>query len=466
MGRRAVTPTLEASEIGVAALAQLHVVIGLRSVCGREIDPTDLNPDTGALRAWNRGVLPRCGKGIKSLGARRSTASAQATRPGASVRLVGRCVPHPRECERALRASRWRNAAPRRAGLPRRRRRPPRRHGADVETSPTNPYSSRRKDEKDSRHPRPADPSWPMSVIVGTAVERLIASLEDAGCQPRRCYAGWQSLCPAHEDRSPSLSVREGDDGRALVHCFVGCEVEAILPAVGLQLTDLFDDRSEPAWTAPPGLERRFRQDHCLACRELRAWEQRLHPTPAAAELAWTVKRWPAPQLAAPGVGWDGERFTFSIHDLDDKLVNVCRYVPHGQPKMRAIRGRPRDLFPSPESLRETLTLASGVREPVYLVEGEPDAVSALGAGLSAVAIPAARAGSRGFADRLAGLDVILTDHDEPGQRLAERAVRDLVGHAASVRVLRRPAVIGREPPLGYDVGDWLREHANERRAA
>jgi hypothetical protein len=46
--------------------------------------------------------------------------------------------------------------------------------------------------------------------------------------------------CPAHEDRSPSLSVRELADGRILLHCFAGCDVGAIAAALGLQLSALF----------------------------------------------------------------------------------------------------------------------------------------------------------------------------------------------------------------------------------
>lgn len=51
----------------------------------------------------------------------------------------------------------------------------------------------------------------------------------------------WIARCPAHEDRSPSLSIRELDDGRILVHDFGGCETEAVLTAVGLTLGDLFE---------------------------------------------------------------------------------------------------------------------------------------------------------------------------------------------------------------------------------
>lgn len=36
-------------------------------------------------------------------------------------------------------------------------------------------------------------------------------------------------LCPAHADRSPSLSVSTGRDGRLLLHCFAGCEFRDVL---------------------------------------------------------------------------------------------------------------------------------------------------------------------------------------------------------------------------------------------
>lgn len=49
----------------------------------------------------------------------------------------------------------------------------------------------------------------------------------------------WSARCPAHEDRSPSLSISEGRDGRVLVHCFGGCRPEAILKAVGLTFADV-----------------------------------------------------------------------------------------------------------------------------------------------------------------------------------------------------------------------------------
>ena len=53
----------------------------------------------------------------------------------------------------------------------------------------------------------------------------------------------WTAKCPAHDDRSPSLGVRDGDDGRILVYCFAGCGIAAILGATGLTINDLFPAR-------------------------------------------------------------------------------------------------------------------------------------------------------------------------------------------------------------------------------
>lgn len=50
----------------------------------------------------------------------------------------------------------------------------------------------------------------------------------------------WLACCPSHDDRSPSLSIKQAGD-RLLIHCFAGCEVGDVLTAVGLTLADLFD---------------------------------------------------------------------------------------------------------------------------------------------------------------------------------------------------------------------------------
>lgn len=62
----------------------------------------------------------------------------------------------------------------------------------------------------------------------------------------RRSNGGFMARCPAHEDRSPSLSVCEGDNGRVVVHCFAGCTVDKVCAALGLRLSDLFADDGRP----------------------------------------------------------------------------------------------------------------------------------------------------------------------------------------------------------------------------
>ncbi len=47
----------------------------------------------------------------------------------------------------------------------------------------------------------------------------------------RRCGKGFMARCPAHDDSSPSLSLRESE-GRVLVHCFGGCEQGRVLAAL------------------------------------------------------------------------------------------------------------------------------------------------------------------------------------------------------------------------------------------
>lgn len=52
----------------------------------------------------------------------------------------------------------------------------------------------------------------------------------------------WKACCPAHDDRSPSLAIRDAD-GRLLVHCFAGCSTEAVLAAAGLTFADLWPEK-------------------------------------------------------------------------------------------------------------------------------------------------------------------------------------------------------------------------------
>jgi len=75
-----------------------------------------------------------------------------------------------------------------------------------------------------------------------TPTERILAALAERNCDPKRNGSGWSARCPAHEDRRPSLSVSEGDDGRCLLDCKTGCDTKDIVAVVGLTMRDLFPD--------------------------------------------------------------------------------------------------------------------------------------------------------------------------------------------------------------------------------
>jgi 5S rRNA maturation endonuclease (ribonuclease M5) len=69
-------------------------------------------------------------------------------------------------------------------------------------------------------------------------IERVLGQLDKV----RRVSDGWTAQCPAHHDRSPSLHVSEGDDGRVLLNCFATCTFDDVIGALGLDVADLFDD--------------------------------------------------------------------------------------------------------------------------------------------------------------------------------------------------------------------------------
>jgi hypothetical protein len=61
----------------------------------------------------------------------------------------------------------------------------------------------------------------------------------------------WIALCPAHDDKRPSLSIREAD-GKVLLKCWTGCGADEIVNALGLSLADLFPgDRYTVTNTGP-----------------------------------------------------------------------------------------------------------------------------------------------------------------------------------------------------------------------
>ncbi len=71
-------------------------------------------------------------------------------------------------------------------------------------------------------------------------ITEVVSKLENV----KRSGAGFVARCPAHDDRHASLSVNKGDDGRVLLHCHAGCNVGAILSKIGMNLADIFPQKT------------------------------------------------------------------------------------------------------------------------------------------------------------------------------------------------------------------------------
>jgi hypothetical protein len=76
---------------------------------------------------------------------------------------------------------------------------------------------------------------------------------------------GYTAKCPAHDDSSPSLSIRQKDN-RILVHCFAGCTLQDISDALSLKIQNWFEDTELPA-TIRAAMNERLLEMEALARR-------------------------------------------------------------------------------------------------------------------------------------------------------------------------------------------------------
>lgn len=96
------------------------------------------------------------------------------------------------------------------------------------------------------------------------ATQKLLSRLQNVSrAHQKDKLTCWSACCPAHEDRSPSLSIGD-DNGTVLIHCYAGCSPADIVAAVGMNLSDLFPRK---VLTGKPG--RRSPWLGATACKAL-----------------------------------------------------------------------------------------------------------------------------------------------------------------------------------------------------
>ncbi len=83
---------------------------------------------------------------------------------------------------------------------------------------------------------------------MNTPICKVLHALRELDCKPCGGSGQWSARCPSHSDRTPSLSIGQGDDGRVLMRCHAGCSCKEILDAMGLSYRDLHVNDSGKKW--------------------------------------------------------------------------------------------------------------------------------------------------------------------------------------------------------------------------
>ena len=252
--------------------------------------------------------------------------------------------------------------------------------------------------------------------------------------------------CPAHDDRTASLCVGTGDDGRILVKCQAGCDTRDVIRAMGLKMADLYAEGS--------------RKDG--APRVAKAAK------PTAPESPPERKEARAKPLGK----------LVKVYPYTDEhgavLFEVCRFE---SPEGKTFRQRHSDPG-NPAAKQGYVWNITGVRNviyrlpevleairagrTVYVVEGEKDADTLAAAGFAATTNPggASKSGASKWLPEhtqlLAGANaVILPDNDEAGINDRRQVARQLGAVCRSVKLLDLTRACPQLPKKG-DITDML----------
>jgi putative DNA primase/helicase len=273
----------------------------------------------------------------------------------------------------------------------------------------------------------------------------------------RKFGGTWMARCPAHDDRRPSLSIRDADCGKVLVHCHTGCDQKLVIAALrGLGLWP--NDRPRPL----PGMVRRapveYKPDPGDARRSeaaLAIWgsAKRAQGTRVEAYLASRGIHlaapvalrfhpglrhssggiWPA-MVALVTRGHNGKPLaihrTYLARDGIGKAPVMPQKMMFGPCRGGAVRlATPRDVLMVGEGIETCLAAMQATGHPAWA------ALST--SGLRALDLP-------GSVREV----IILADGDDPGEKAACDAALRWMREGRCVRIAR--------PPRGADFNDTL----------
>jgi putative DNA primase/helicase len=208
----------------------------------------------------------------------------------------------------------------------------------------------------------------------------------------------WQACCPAHEDRTPSLSIMLKPNGDWLLHCHAGCAVEDVLEAIKLEKRDLFAESS------------------------------------------------------------NGHREVVATYDYTDEqgelLFQVVRFAPKDfrQRRSDGVGGWEWKLGDTRRVLYRLPRVLEAVRrgEDIMVPEGEKDVEALEELGIAATCNPGGAGKWRGeYSEMLRGAKItVIADRDGPGREHARQVADSLRGAVKALNVV--------EPTRGKDIAAHL----------
>jgi hypothetical protein len=274
----------------------------------------------------------------------------------------------------------------------------------------------------------------------------------------RKAGGDWVAQCPAHDDRTPSLSIRDGGDNKVLVRCHAGCDQERVIAALrerGVWETTgrsegrfarkhqhRIPDESDPdalkrtkvaldIWAAsgpvketPAEIYLRARGLNLPVTRALRFHAEMKHPSGGV---------WPA-MVALVSRGDTGSPIAIHRTFLDR---DGRRKAPVNPEKM--MLGPCRGGVVRLGEIRDVLMVGEGIETCLSAMQatGNPAWAALSTSGLRALDLP-----------RHARNVIVLADGDEPGEAAAQDCARRWKREGRCVHIAR--------PPNGMDFNDML----------
>jgi DNA primase len=268
--------------------------------------------------------------------------------------------------------------------------------------------------------------------------------------------------CPAHDDREPSLAIRDRDDGTVLVYCHAGCSQERVIAALRSRgqwrANERTSRRAGPISAPAGGKTARSSSDRNLARRTeaaLALWRaaRPAEGSPIERYLASRGLHLAAqrtlrfhPRLKHPTGGMWPAMIALVTRGADDTPIAVHRTFLSRDGKAKA-PVEPQKMMLGPcrgGAVRlgvagDTVMIGEGIETCLAAMQatGEPVWAALSTSGLRSLELP------QSFRDI-----VVLADGDVPGEAAARAAAGRWTREGRRVRIAR--------PPAGSDFNDLL----------